>query len=309
MNNDVMLSIVVMTFNHEKYISMALDSILSQQTNFLYEIIVGDDASTDSTPQILEEYSCKYGDKLTLILRKKNMGGKGANNLYDLLLRCKGKYIITLEGDDFWTDNQKIQKQITFLEKNVDCIGVAHECTVIDENSIPNGEVYPECKDDIYTFQHLISNIMPGQFTTLMYRNIYLVEKYDYSILNQGLMPADRLLYFVLLSYGKIFCLHEKMSAYRHVTNGGTSYSSYIKWNYDDAKKWNKTLVDYSRKLNNITSQKYAELMLMKTIIGSRKRCSNTWKDVIFDLRYEKLHFLRYIEYLWQLVIKNIFSR
>lgn len=77
MNNDVMLSIVVMTFNHEKYISMALDSILSQQTNFLYEIIVGDDASTDSTPQILEEYSCKYGDKLTLILRKKIWGEKG----------------------------------------------------------------------------------------------------------------------------------------------------------------------------------------------------------------------------------------
>lgn len=309
MDKELMLSIVVITYNQENYVSKALDSILSQQTEHAYEIIVGDDASTDSTPQILKEYSHNYSDKLKVFLRDKNMGGKGANNLYDLLLKCDGKYIITLEGDDFWTDNKKIQKQIDFLEKNSDFIGVAHQCVVVNENSVPNGENYPECKDDVYTFKHLGSNIMPGQFTTLMYKNIYLSEKYDYSILNEALIPADRLIYFMLLSYGKVYCMHEKMSAYRHVTNGGSSYSSYVKWNYNEAKKWNEALVRYSRKLNNKTSQKYADLMLMKTIIGSRKRCNNNWKDIISGLQQEQFPLYRYIEYLYQIINRVIFHK
>lgn len=301
MNKELMLSIVVISFNQEKYISQALDSILSQQTDYPFEIIVGDDASTDSTPKILKKYSYIYGDKIKIYLREKNMGGKGANNLYDLLLKCNGKYIITLEGDDFWIDKKKIQKQIDFLEENTDFIGVAHPCVVVNENSEINGENYPECHDQIYTFKHLGSNIMPGQFATLMYRNIYLNDNYDYSILNETLMPADRLVYFVLLSYGQIYCMNEKMSAYRHVTDGGSSYSSYVQWDYNNAKKWNKALVQYSRKLNNKLSQKYADLMLMKTIIGSRKRCNNKWKDIIIELRQERFPLYRYIEYFIQL--------
>ena len=300
MNSEIMLSIVVITYNQEKYITQALDSILFQQTDYTYEVIVGDDASTDLTPQILKKYSIIYSDRINLYLREKNMGGKGANNLYDLLLKCKGKYVITLEGDDFWIDNKKIQKQIDFLEKNLDFIGVAHRCVVVNENSELNGETYPECHDDVYTFRHLASNIMPGQLTTLLYRNIYLADNYDYSILDKTLMPADRLIYFVLLSYGKIYCMNEEMSAYRHVIEGGESYSSYVKWDYNRAKEWNESLVCYSKIINNKTSKKYADLMLMKTIIGSRKRCGNHWKDIVFDLWKEKFAFKRYIEYLKQ---------
>lgn len=304
MNNELMLSVVVITYNQEKYISQALDSILSQQTDYAYEIVVGDDASTDSTPSILKKFSIIYSDRIKLYLREKNMGGKGANNLYDLLLKCRGKYVITLEGDDFWIDNKKIQKQIDFLENNLEFIGVAHKCVVVNENSEPNSEKYPECRDRVYTFSHLGSNIMPGQLTTLMYRNIYLNDCYDYSILNEALMPADRLIYFVLLSYGKIYCMNEKMSAYRHVTEGGSSYSSYVKWDYNSAKEWNESLARYSRKINNKTARKYADLMLMKTIIGSRKRCNNRWGKIIFDLWIEKFPFNRYIEYL-----KQVFNR
>lgn len=304
MNNELMLSIVIITFNQQNYISQALDSILSQETNYAYEIIVGDDASTDSTPNILRKYSIIYGDRIKLYLREKNMGGKGANNLYDLLLKCRGKYVIILEGDDFWIDNKKIQKQIDFLENNPSFIGVAHKCVVVNENSELNGEKYPECHDQVYTFRHLGSNIMPGQLTTLVYRNIYLTDNNNYTILNESLMPADRLIYFVLLSYGKIYCMDDKMSAYRHITEGGSSYSAYVKWDYNSAKKWNESLVRYSRKINNKTSQKYADLMLMKTIIGSRKRCNNRWKRIIFDLWQEKFPLNRYIEYL-----KQVFNR
>lgn len=300
MNHELMLSIVVITFNQEKYISQALDSIISQKTDYDYEIIVGDDASTDSTPNILRKYSIIYNNRIKPYLREKNMGGRGANNLYDLLLKCRGKYVVILEGDDFWIDNKKIQKQIDFLENNPSFIGTAHKCVVVNENSEPNGERYPECHDQVYTFRHLGSNIMPGQLTTLLYRNIYLTDNYDYSILNEALMPADRLIYFVLLSYGKIYCMNEKMSAYRHVTEGGSSYSSYVKWDYNGAKEWNESLARYSRKINNKTSQKYADLMLMKTIIGSRKRCNNRWKKIIFDLWQEKFPLIRYLEYLKQ---------
>lgn len=302
MRERVMLSIFVLTYNHEKYIRKALDSVINQITDYSYEIIIGDDASTDSTPEILKEYKNLYPDRIKLFQRKKNLGGKGAFNLLDLVKKCQGKYVIALEGDDYWISEYKIDSQIKYLESNPEYIGVAHNCVVVDENSVPNGEKYPECKDNIYSFKHLGSNILPGQFTTLMYKNIYMDKKYDFSILEEGLLPADRLIYFILLSYGSIFCIQEILSAYRHITVGGTSFSANISWNYGEAKKWNEALVRYSRRIDNKNAIKYADLMLMKTIIGSRKRCNNKWNDIFKDLYKSKFAIYRYPQYLHQLV-------
>ena len=114
--DDIILSVYVATYNHEKYIERALDSILMQKIDYNMEILVGEDCSTDSTREILKEYEKKHPDsRMQIFYREKNMYGSECNNSQDLKLRCRGKYMIALEGDDFWTDENKLQRQVEFL--------------------------------------------------------------------------------------------------------------------------------------------------------------------------------------------------
>lgn len=309
MSREITLSIYITTYNHERYIGEALDSILMQKTKYDYEIIIGDDASTDNTPNIIMQYKRKYPDLIHVILREKNMGGKGANNGYDLIKRCQGKFIIALEGDDFWIDDSKLEKQISFLENNLEYIGVAHNCVVVDENSIPNGETYPECKDEIYTLRHFASNILPGQLTTIMYRNIYKMDQIDSSLIEKGILPIDRLIYFMLASHGTIFCMQTKMSAYRHITQGGSSFSANYIWQYKEVKKWNLLLVEYAKHIKNKEAVKYSELLLMKVIIGARKYYHKSWMDILKELKREHFSLFRYWEYLLQLYRRKLLKK
>ena len=120
-NYDIKVSICCITFNQEEYISDALDSFLMQKTNFKYEIIIHDDASTDNTVKILKEYKQKYPDIIKLILQENNqysLGEKVSVNAYNI---TTGKYIAICEGDDYLTDENKLQIQVDYLEGNKDC--------------------------------------------------------------------------------------------------------------------------------------------------------------------------------------------
>lgn len=248
---DPILSIIVPTYGQEKYIAQALDSILMQKTKYSYEVLVGEDASPDNTRAILKEYDEKYPGIFTMYYRDINMRSVGKSNAGDLKRRAKGKYFITLEGDDYWIDEYKIETQIDFLEKHPDYIAVAHNCLVVDANSKPNGEQYPECHDDEYTLKHYMYDILPGQLTTLMTKNYYRFPLFDTSILGKGLSPGDRLLYFALVSNGKVFCIQKKMSAYRHVKKGGSSFSANYVFDYNKEEKWHSELLQYARTINN----------------------------------------------------------
>lgn len=135
MNNEnkPLVSIVVVTYNHEKFISQALDGILMQKTNFKYEIIVGDDASTDNTASIIRKYADNANDLFVTVLREKNVGA--INNFVDLISKTRGKYVAICDGDDYWTDREKLQKQINFLEKNQEYSGCCHPVTEIFEDN------------------------------------------------------------------------------------------------------------------------------------------------------------------------------
>lgn len=120
----MILSVGILTYNQEKYIMQCLDSVLMQEVEFEYEIVVGDDASSDGTAAILEEYAkkCKvYGVRCKEIRVIKSEKNEGIGmNYKKVLSACKGKYIALCEGDDFWTDVHKLQKQVDFLEKHAD---------------------------------------------------------------------------------------------------------------------------------------------------------------------------------------------
>lgn len=272
-NRKPILSIYVSVYNHKNYIKEALNSILMQKTDYEYEVLVGDDASTDGTTEILKEYEKKYPSKFTMILREKNINDSDTNNFMDLQRRCRGKYMICLEGDDYWTDERKIDKQIDFLENHPDYIAVAHNCVVVDEKSQVTGEVYPECKDQEYTLNHLFNGagILPGQLTTIMHRNYYSNQlDIDFSLTrNAKLVPGDRVNIFTLVMNGKVYCMQETMSAYRHITESGNSFSAqniekpYV---FERDEILYKEFMNYAKKHKRKKEYRMCKLMYFKNI-------------------------------------------
>ena len=121
-----LVSICIVTYNHAKYIEQCLNSILSQKTNFSFEIILGEDESSDNTRTICIDYAKRYPEKIKLFLRSRkdviyiNGNATGRYNFLENLKACRGKYIALCEGDDYWTDPLKLQKQVDFLEANPD---------------------------------------------------------------------------------------------------------------------------------------------------------------------------------------------
>ena len=127
------LSIVCVTYNHEQYIARAIEGFLMQKTTFPVEILIGEDCSTDRTREICIEYQKKYPEKIKLFLREKNLGAM-ANHL-SVIEECRGKYVANCEGDDYWTDPLKLQKQVDFLETHPDYSISSHNVLVVYEGT------------------------------------------------------------------------------------------------------------------------------------------------------------------------------
>jgi len=125
------VSVCMITYNHEKYIVQALESALMQQADFEYEIVVGEDCSTDRTRALLVGLQQQHPAKIRLLLPERNLGMMP--NFIQTLKACRGRYIALLEGDDFWTDPYKLQKQVDFLDANPDFVMCFHNVEVQDE--------------------------------------------------------------------------------------------------------------------------------------------------------------------------------
>ena len=130
------VSVFMITYNHEKYIAEALDSILMQKTDFDFDIVIGEDCSTDATRRIVLEYSRKYPDKIKLLLHNVNVGF--ISNMMYVLEACTGKYVAMCEGDDYWTDPFKLQKQVDFLETNKEYVLATHGYRIVKYDSAPH---------------------------------------------------------------------------------------------------------------------------------------------------------------------------
>lgn len=134
-DREVMVSICCMTYNQEKYIGQCLDSFLMQKCNFKFEILINDDASTDKTAEIIRGYESKYPDVVKPIYQMENQFSKGVRISTEILLpKANGKYIALCEGDDYWVDPYKLQKQVDALEKNDSCHMCVHMVDVVSED-------------------------------------------------------------------------------------------------------------------------------------------------------------------------------
>ena len=231
---DPKLSVILITYNHEKYIEKALDSVLSQVTDFPFEIVIGDDCSPDDTKNIIREYRDKYPDIIRIVHREKNTG-RPTLNVYETTMKCRGDYLAYLEGDDYWTDSDKLQKQMDFLNEHPEYIACTHSHKMIDDNG--NDITDPEILkiSDMYKWSGEFtmddfekSGCWPGHYASVVSKNIYKNKKHDYTILykSHDFVDDGQILLFLLME-GKIYRLDDEMSVWRYVKKaGGNSWTS-----------------------------------------------------------------------------------
>ena len=136
-----LVSVRMSTYNHEKFIAQAIEGVLMQKTNFLFELIIGEDCSTDRTREIVVDYANRYPEIIKPILHEKNVGSK--LNGRACKAACRGKYIAICEGDDYWIDPLKLQKQVDFMESHPECSFCFTRCQRVNERGEVYGKPYP----------------------------------------------------------------------------------------------------------------------------------------------------------------------
>ena len=204
------VSVIFITYNQDKYVSQAIDSFLMQKTDFDFEILIHDDASTDETVEIIKRYEKENPKLIKVYLEKENQHSKANLEFLDRMFRdAKGKYIALCEGDDYWTDPLKLQKQFNFMEKNPSYGLCFHPVRVFFESGEEEDTIFPDnSMGNKFTVKSVIER-NPIQTNSVFYRK----QKYD--DLKSGVIPNDLYLHLYHASYGKIGYIEEVMADYR----------------------------------------------------------------------------------------------
>lgn len=214
----ILVSICCVTYNHEKHIIKCLDGFVMQKTDFAFEILVHEDASTDSTAQILREYEIKYPELFKCVYQTENQFLK-QNTLVNILFKmAKGKYLALCEGDDYWSDPYKLQKQVDFMEQNIDYSMCFHNATE-SLNSMLIKETYgAHINKQILSLEDfMFKHIVPT--ASILFRN-----NIDFPDWTNKVTSGDKLIVFLNATRGKIYYMYEVMSHY-NVNDEGVSRS------------------------------------------------------------------------------------
>jgi len=238
------LSVCMITYNHEKYIARAIESVLKQQTDFKYELVIGEDCSTDNTRNIVQSYHTRCPDKIRLNLPEHNQGM--IPNFIATLAECKGKYIALCEGDDYWTDSYKLQKQVDFLETHSNYVLVGSNAISVreDENFLKARLIHDFAESfDVDTAYLMEKNPFPT--LTTCFRNNLIKEFPEIYFSGMG---GDRRLYLLLSQYGKCRYISDVVGVYRVHRTGATHIFSQgvagqmarYKEQIKNARNWNR---------------------------------------------------------------------
>lgn len=226
--NNPLVSIKCITYNHELYICDALESFLMQETTFPFEVIVHDDASTDNTANIIREYEKKYSNIIKPIYETENQYSKHDGSLSKKInSKIKGKYIAFCEGDDYWTNCNKLEKQVSFLDNNKDYIGVGHMARSIDRNG-NNVKTFIDSKPGEYTIKDNSNWQLFAHVSSWLFRYSFIdIINESYSDFYKLQLPGDRIIPLLLLNKGRLFVLSDCYSIYRYQSSEN-SYTSKI---------------------------------------------------------------------------------
>ena len=228
MNNlnspNIKVSVLVLCFRHAKYLKQCLDSILSQKTDFDFEIIIGDDASDDDSPLIIKEYQENNPDKISQVfLHQQNFGDFGRTNALIIQKAAKAPYVIIIEGDDYWTDDTKLARQAKILDENPETVICFHNALVQYDDEPQESHFLNDFKQEIFSLDDLIGEdeIWFMATASVMFRNIFINNAPEWFFKSKS---GDIPTYILLAQHGNIRYIDRTMSVYRKHF-GGQSYS------------------------------------------------------------------------------------
>lgn len=222
----------MVTYNHVNFIAQAIESVLMQETNFEYELVIGEDYSTDGTREIVKSYAEKYPDKIRTLLHPHNLGSgikgvkNGRLNLIATLKACKGEYIAFLEGDDYWTNPLKLQKQVEFLEKHSDYVGSFHDTELLYEEGQPiKTGILKDWKEQLdVSLEDIVSPVTPFHTSSFVVKH-KVIEKLPKQFVR--FQSGDWTFYIISAAQGQFRRIPEYMSSCRRHKGGITRTKSH----------------------------------------------------------------------------------
>lgn len=216
------LSIICLAYNQVRFIRDALEGFVRQKTNFPFEVIIHDDASTDGTTEIIKEYEHKYPNIIKPIYQMENKWSKGKDLIKSFIYpHIRGEYVALCEGDDYWTDENKLQKQVDFLDSHLDYTICFHPVKVIWEDKRAEETIFPDEKLLRKTGNLDFFSLLKGNFiqtNSVIYR--WRFHKDSYDLIPDNILPGDWFLHLLHAQIGKIGFINEVMGVYRRNAGG-----------------------------------------------------------------------------------------
>lgn len=267
MSGEPLVSVITLAYNHGRYIGQCLDGLVMQKTDFPFEVIIHDDASTDNTAEIIREYESRYPDIIKPVYQTENQYSKGvsigATYLYP---KARGRYIAECEGDDWWTDPFKLQKQVDFLESHP---AYSMCCTGYSSYRMRDGLVRPGSgKAFDITMRRLMKKNPIGTLTVMFRKG--LLDEYQRDLLPEmpGFRIGDIPLWIFMASKGKVRKLADVTAMYR-ILDSSLSHS-------DDFSRQYEFILECSRIrlwMNSFLGLHYSFFLKRRAFSGSIRFC------------------------------------
>ncbi|MBM4075157.1 MAG: glycosyltransferase [Planctomycetes bacterium] len=215
MDNLPRVSVLMLAYNHDRFIGQAIESVVSQECDFPIELIIGEDCSTDDTRQICQQYAVRHPDKIQLMLHESNVGAlENAKRVYD---SCRGEYLAVCEGDDYWTDRRKLDRQVAALDAHSHWSACYHRVRVLFEDAAGDETFFPTVvPGEELTLEQLAAENCVST-CSVMYRRQLVPELPDWFL---KLQLADWPLNILYASHGPFGYLNDVMSVYRRHAGG-----------------------------------------------------------------------------------------
>lgn len=294
---EILVSIICNTYNHENYISDSIESFLMQKTKFKFEVLIHDDASTDKTAEIIRSYEEKYPNIIKPIYQEENQYSKGRDVFGINYKRARGEYIAFCEGDDYWIDPYKLQKQVEFLEQNPDFSACVHASVMINaENKKIISKIQPSKQNSELYMEDIIEG-GGGLVSTnsIVYRKNRTNIRPDFFYKNKFSF-LDYQLMILLLMLGKVYYLNEFMSVYRVNVPG-----SWTLRNASDSKESIMRLYEIISMLDMVNKE--TEYVYDKII--QKTKCYNEFNILILQGRLKEAKNGKYKNSYQELKLKS----
>ena len=282
--SDIEVTIIVEAYNHEKYLDKCLESLVTQKTNFRYEILINDDMSTDNTRRIIENYYAEFPSMIVPLFQAENQYSKGVSIPFDVLYsEIRGRYIAFCEGDDFWRDENKLQRQYDALEQNKNCSFCVHNVIMVEENGDMRSTMIPQnpsripSKDGVISANDFAKLVFCGNYP--FQTSSYFFRRELFEIVTNGKLPVQRLtnddyVLLYLASLSDVYYIDLPMSCYRQNAKGSWSSEHPVEAALEVRERFTSTMKAEAI-FGKYVDGKYDEL-----IKASAARYILAWSDV-----------------------------